>query len=80
MRGETLQPASHRDDGGGTTTTTLMRLRPSIGRGGDLRGGGSVRRGHELRSPLLTDLLVCQLAGDDSRRTVARWPARVPER
>jgi len=39
-------------------------------------GGGSLRDGHGLRSPLLTGLLVAQLAGDDSRRTVELWPAR----
>jgi len=43
-------------------------------------GGGSLRDGHRLRSPLLTGLLVAQLAGDDSRRTVELWPARVPDR
>src|SRR6516162_10750625 len=43
--------------------------------GGPAPGAGSLRRRHELRSPLLTRLLVCQLAGDDSRRTVALWPA-----
>ena len=50
------------------------------GGGGDLRRGGSLRDGHKLRSPLLTGLLVAQLAGDDSRRTVELWPVRVPDR
>src|SRR6516165_11186414 len=47
----------------------------TIDRGGPAPGAGSLRRRHELRSPLLTRLLVCQLAGDDRRRTVALWPA-----
>ena len=55
----------------------LMRV-TAIDRAVTCAGDGSLGHGHELR-PLLTGLLVRQLAGDDSRRTVAPWPARVPD-
>ena len=67
-RGDPIWRSGHR----------LMRV-TTIDRAATCAGDGSLGHGHELR-PLLTGLLVRQLAGDDSRRTVAPWPARVPDR